>query len=231
MKTCVGLITFTMNRCCAFSFKTPSSIMIVGPSGSGKTVFTSALLTENLDLFETVPRKIVYCYSIWQQGYEKMKKAGVKFHEGIPDTENLPKWFPKGGILVLDDLMEEAGNDKRVLDLFTKDSHHQNITVIYLSQDMFPPGRFAKSISRNAHYIIAFKNPRDQVGLRNVLLQAYPTDWKKVQEANKKMTEKPFGYMVMDLHPRTADNSRILSNLLKNEGCIRCYQFNDGASK
>jgi len=82
--------------------------------------------------------------------------------------------FPNGGLLVLDDLMAEGGNDKRVLDLFTKHSH-QNVTVLYLCQDMFPPGKYARSISRNAHYIIAFKNRRDELGMRNLLLQTFPT--------------------------------------------------------
>ena len=49
-----------------------------------------------------------------------MKEHGVKFHDGIPDSELLPKWFAEGGLLVLDNLMEEGGNDKRMLDLFTK---------------------------------------------------------------------------------------------------------------
>ena len=40
--------------------------------------------------------------------------------------------------------MEEGGQDKRVLDLFTKDSHHRNITVLYLTQDLFPPGKFSQ---------------------------------------------------------------------------------------
>ena len=53
--------------------------------------------------------------------------------------------------------MDEGGNDKNVLDLFTKHSHHQNITVIYLCQDLFPAGKFAKTISRNAHYIQRLK--------------------------------------------------------------------------
>ena len=60
---------------------------------------------------------------------------------------------------MLDDLMDEGSGDKRVLDLFTKHSHHQNVTVLYLCQHMFPVGKYAKSISRNAHYIVAFKNP------------------------------------------------------------------------
>ena len=41
---------------------------------------------------------------------------------------------------------------------------------------MFPPREFAESISSNVHYIVAFKNPRDQLGMRNILLQAYPQE-------------------------------------------------------
>ena len=151
-----------MERREAFRFHTPSSLLVVGPSGCGKTVFTTNLLLNNLDLFRTTPSQIHYCYGVWQDGFQLMKEQGVKFHEGVPDTDQLKTWFPKGGLLVLDDLMAEGGNDKRVLDLFTKHSHHQNVTVLYLCQDMFPPGKYAKSISRNAHYIVAFKNPRDQ---------------------------------------------------------------------
>ena len=104
-----------------------------------------------------------------------MKKRGIHFYEGIPELSDLTKWFPKGGILVMDDLMDEGGSDKRVLDLFTKHSHHRNIRVLYLSQDMFPPGKYAKSISRNVHYIVAFKNPRDGLRIRNLLLQSFPS--------------------------------------------------------
>jgi len=133
-----------------FQLHTPSSILIVGPSGCGKTVFTQNLLENNLDLFETQPKSIHYCYGAWQPKFEQMKF--VKFHEGIPELEELDLWFPKGqGILVLDDLMDEGSGDKRVLDLFTKHSHHRDITVLYLCQDMFPVGKYAKSISRNAH--------------------------------------------------------------------------------
>ena len=107
-----------------------------------------------------------YRYSVllWSMArqFDRMKHTGIKFHERVPDVSHLQKWFTaKGGILVLDDLMAEGGNDKEVMDLLTKHSHHRNITVLYLCQDMFPPGKYAKTISRNSHYIVAFKNPRD----------------------------------------------------------------------
>ena len=33
--------------------------------------------------------------------------------------------------------MEESGNDKRVLDLLAKDSHHHSITALYLKDNHF----------------------------------------------------------------------------------------------
>ena len=102
-----------------FWFKTPSSILIVAPSGCGKTCFTESLLLNQLKkLFVNPPPPptIHYCYGAWQDGFRDMKEAGVQFHKGIPTTFHLQKWFPKGGILVLDDLMAEGGDDKELLD-------------------------------------------------------------------------------------------------------------------
>jgi len=51
-------------------------------------------------------------YGAWQNAFKQMKEHGVEFHEEIPDSELLPLWFPRGGLLVLDNLMEEGGNNK-----------------------------------------------------------------------------------------------------------------------
>ena len=130
----------------------------------GKTYFTESLLLDHLEeLFVIPPTTINYCYGAWQDGFRDMKDAGVQFHEGVPTIFHFQKWFPKSGLLLLDDLMVERGEDKELLDLFTKHSHHQNIIMLYLSQDFFPPGKHPKSIFRNAHHIIVFKNPRDEL--------------------------------------------------------------------
>ena len=148
----------------------------------------------------------------------------MQFHKGIPESHHLKSWFPKGGLLVLDDLLAEGGEDKGLLDLFTKHSHHQNITVLYLFQDTFPPGKYAKSISRNAHYIVAFKNPRDQLGMKNVLLQAFPACWQEMMDVYRKVSKRPFGYKVLDLHPASDDRKRVFSHLLTHEGYPRWHR-------
>ena len=209
-----------------FRFHTPSSILVVGPSGCGKTVFVEKCLQERPHLFPQAPSSVHYCYGIWQDKYRDFQRQGIHLHQGIPSSQDLTRWYQPsgGGLLVLDDLMDEGSNDKRVLDLFTKDSHHRNVTVLYLCQDMFPPGKYAKTISRNAHYIVAFKNPRDQLGVRNVMLQSFPTTWKDTLETFHHATARPYGYLVLDLHPASSDQQRLLSHVLKDEGWTRTYQ-------
>ena len=118
--------------------------MIAGPSQCGKTTFTKLLLQYADVLFERPIRKIVYCYGQWQECFQDMASQ-ITFVEGIP--EDIPALFPMGcrpGILVLDDFMRNCSEDGR-----------------------------SRSISLNAHYIIAFNNPRDTLGFRTLAQQAF----------------------------------------------------------
>ena len=198
----------------------PASVIIAGPSGSGKSELVENLLREK-KLFYPPPQKMVYCYDRWQPRFDRTKKhSKVIFYKGLPPEGALVKWFKPEhhGILILDDLMEESGNDKRVLDLFTKDSHHRGITALYLTQDLFPPGKFEKTINRNAHYAICFESPRDKTGIRNLLLQVYPDKWRRVLQLFLRLTARPFGYFMLDLHPASDNRFRVWSHLTQREG-------------
>ena len=204
----------------------PCNTLVGGPSGCGKSTWTRGLLRHADELMHPPPRVKHYCYGAWQPAFDEMKQEKVQFHEGLPTSEELDQWFgpTQGGLLVLDDLMDEGANDKRVLDLFSKHSHHRNISVLFLCQDLFPPGKFAKTISRNAHYIVAFKNPRDQVGMRTLTLQAFPNDWSHVMNIFRECTQRPFGYLMLDLHPASDDRYRLFTNVLPEEGPTETYE-------
>ena len=141
---------------------------------------------------------ILYCYGQWQECFKDMTSQ-VTFVDGIP--EDIPSMFPLNycpGILVLDDLTRNCSDDERIVDLFTKVSHHCDVTRIYLTQNLFLPGKFSRSISLNSHYIITINNP-----CNTLAQQAFAGKVPYILESFEDATSNPFGYLVMDLHPRT----------------------------
>ena len=90
--------------------------------------------------------------------------------------------------------MIEAGKDNRIVNLFTKGSHHRNLSVIYLVQNLFHQGKGNRSIRLNSYYLVLFKNPRDKLQVLTLAKQMYPgrTDFflKQYEEA---VTEGPMG--------------------------------------
>ena len=60
----------------------------------------------------------------------------------------------KGNILVFEYLMTEAKCDQRIVDLFTKGSHHRNISIVSLTQNLFPQVTACRNITLNTQYMV-----------------------------------------------------------------------------
>ena len=149
------------------------------------------------------------------------KKYGIRFHRGLPDPSHLTKWFgpTRGGVLALEDLMKEGEQDKRVLDLFTKDSHHCNITVLYLTQD--PPPPLANSPRRSIAMPITLwlsKTHGSKRAYEPFYCKPSPTCWHQVLRLFKRVTSRPFGYLILDVHLASDDRYRLWSHLTPREG-------------
>ena len=184
-------------------FKCPSSLIIAGPSQCGKTTFTRQLLREANVLFERPIKKIVYCYGQWQ-GCLKDMTGHVQFVEGIP--EDIPSMSSgrsrlRWSYAPLQRWWTHFGSLYKSLSPLWCDLHLLDT-----------PGKFSRSISLNAHYIIAFNNPRDTLGLRT-LAQQVPFVWESFQDA----TSQPSGYLMLDLHPRTHYTQRVRARILPTE--------------
>jgi len=89
--------------------------------------------------------------------------------------------------------------------------------MIYLCQDILPRVKYAKTINRQARYIVVFKSPRDKLVMKNLLLQAFPNRWKDVMDVFNRATRRPFGYIMLDLHPALDDRMRVFADLLHKE--------------
>jgi hypothetical protein len=94
----------------------------------------------------------------------------VHIHQGLP-TEEMLKAQQKPLLLVLDDLMIDAKSDYLEM-LFTRGSHHYNISVVFVTQNIF--SKDSKTARNNAHYVVLLRNPRP-AGNKNLGLTTVPT--------------------------------------------------------
>lgn len=134
----------------------PFTAIIAGPTSSGKSWFIKRLLREIGCVINGDIEEIIYCLPEGQLVDPEMPYT--KLHEGIPDVSLFADLKPR--LVILHDLMREANGD--VVGLFTKGSHHYNLSVIFVTQNIFNQGKGRRDISLNAHYIVCFKNPRDK---------------------------------------------------------------------
>lgn len=197
----------------------PSTIIIAGPTGSGKTQFLYQLLA--CGHFAPFPQRLVWLYSEWQPVYDQIKLIlpNTEFVNGLP-TSGLYESFQSSicNMLVLDDQMASAGKNQDVVDLFTKGSHHRNLTVVYIVQNLYDQSKHMRTISLNAHYIILFKTTRDLSQVQRLGEQLCPRHSKCFLDMYYGATEMPHSYILVDLHPETPEWARYRSNILSPSG-------------
>jgi GTPase SAR1 family protein len=189
----------------------PFTSVISGPTGSGKSVFVRRFVHNIKHMMTPIPDRILWCYGEYQTLYGTVD--GVDFHQGLPDLDTLdPR---EKHLIILDDLMDET--DQRVASLFTKKSHHRNISVMYIVQNLFHRGKHHRTISLNAHYMVVFKNPRDVSQIMALAHQMYPQRTKYFLEAYTAATARPHGYLVIDMKQETPDILRLRSHIFPGE--------------
>ena len=198
--------------------KHPFTAIVAGPTGCGKSTFVKTLIAKKEEMITPVPRKIVWHYGEYQDMYSQMNQ-GIEFKEGLPHMESFDGREP--ALLVIDDLMSET--DESVTKLFTKGSHHRNLSILYLVQNVFDKNKHSRTISLNAHYLVFFKNPRDASQIIHLAKQMYPGHTKFVQEAYKDATSRAFGYLFVDLKQDTHEDVRLRTNIFSEEDMQYVY--------
>ena len=113
--------------------------------------------------------------------------------------------------------MSEASDTKSLAKLFTKGSHHRNVTILYLVQNMFDQGKSSRTVSLNSHYTVVFRNLRDQSQFRTMARQLLPKNSQWLIDAFTDATLRPFGYLVIDNSPQCDPVFRFRTNILRGE--------------
>jgi energy-coupling factor transporter ATP-binding protein EcfA2 len=205
-----------------FRLKNGAVIQVVGPSGSGKTYFVCSLLGSKSSFRK--PIKEIYWHSGIAEGeigdtLKKLKRLRrVHYVIGFPDDWiDQPK---KHDVIVIDDLFEEANRNAATFNqLFTKIARHRQVTVLFLTQNIFHQGGKHRTRNLNTHYLVLFKNPRDKTVIDFLSRQIYPSNRKFLMDAfNDATNDKPHGYIFMDFTQECPDRHRVRTDILNRSG-------------
>ena len=202
-----------------FALRHPFTLMVAASTGGGKMWFVKDLLENRVQWISPAPQRIIWIYGQWQPLYAEMQRIipGIEFVKGIPANIEDEQFLNPAirNLIVINDLMSEASNDKRICDLCTKGSHHRNLNVICLVQNLYYQGKESRTMSLNSQYLVVFNNPRDQQQITVLARQMYPGQSEKFLNTYRMATSKPFGYLLIDLKPDTLNDKRLWPNVFQ----------------
>jgi hypothetical protein len=163
----------------------PFGLLVSGGTKSGKTTFVKRLLSYANVLIDPAPENIMYFYAEYQDAFGEIQNLvpGIKFIQGLPDNIMDSIDPETRNLFIIDDMMGEK--DGVISKLFTKKSHHGNLSVIYIVQNLFHQSKEHRTISLNASYLCLTKNVRDASQITHLAKQLYPTTRVKRRFSNK----------------------------------------------
>ena len=155
-------------------------------------------------------------FSEWQSDYDMIceQYPNIEFDKKLRDDNFNSLSHVQRNILVLDDQMCVASSSLSVADLFTRLSHHRNVTVIYFVQNVYTYGTCERTIFLNSQYSVVFRNGRDASQFRTMAYQICSNSSNWLIDYFTDATCKPYGYMVLDHHSSTPENQTVVTNIL-----------------
>ena len=221
-----------------FKFLHPFSLNVAGITQSGKTTFVEKLLRQSSSCVDPPPSKIVFSYTEEQPVYKDLKNSlsiPCEFINGL-DFEIDDFQSDRNTLLVIDDQMNSALDSSKVQDLFTRGMHHRyvkdsilyylfsisllayrSVSLIVLTQNLFPKGKHGRDMRLNCQYITIMKSPTFASQIRYLGQQMFPRYPKFLPEAYSIATEKPFSYLVVNLHPLCEEAYRGIQGIFDGE--------------
>lgn len=184
-------------------------------SGAGKTQWVRQLLKNLAEMVDPKPEIIFFCYSEWQDAYQTME-GDVVFHQGIKPVDEMDPLISK--LIIYDDLMQSSSDE--ISDVFTKKSHHRNLSAIFLTQNLFQQGKHSRLMSLNSHYICVFKSPRDKAQIMHLARTMYPGESKFLVEAYKDATSESHQYLLIDLKQTTPEHLRLRAHIFPDKDTV-----------
>ena len=93
----------------------------------------------------------------------------------------------------------ESAYSTKVSQLFTKGSHHRNISLVLITQNLIHQGPSSRDISLNSKYKVVFKSLRDKTQIVHLPRQVYPENISIFHKLYLEVCKDPHTFLFLDL--------------------------------
>ena len=126
---------------------------------------------------------------------------------------------------ILNDCFLEAIESKFVVNAFTK-GRHENISTVFITQNLFFSGKFARSIALNcSHYILMHNRDLGQIEVLGRQLYGKSKASNFVDVYKKALTVNTYSYLLIDLDPKTPPELQLRTNIIDKTPYQIVYQW------
>ena len=196
-------------------FKSGTNIIVYGLTGTGKTTFIREVLKRRL--VTEFPEKVFYFYKIRQPFMDTWnhKELEVEFVQGL----ELDKAAEGNCVVVVDDLLLES--QKKTAELFVYGSHHLNITIFYLTQNLYPRDENVRIMTMNAHYMVLFGDQRSVRQVRSLSHQIFVgKERERLTNAFNKSINTNYGFVLLTFVQTFPRQLLVINNFWSNEPSV-----------
>ena len=173
-------------------------MVLAGPSQSAKSWFVKEMLTHKQ--ITPYPSHVVLAYKEWRPLYDDMKEQGL---DGVSTEIN----GVTPTLIILDDLQKEVASNEFVSSMFMRGSHHRNCSCVFIVQNLYFQGRKSRDIVMNAHYYVIFRNPGDQIQLKEFTRRRGQHDM--IMHAYTKHCNRKHTFLIIDNSQHTDDRIKM----------------------
>lgn len=205
----------------------PCRILICGATGVGKSHLTANLIIQRQRMFSDAFKNIFYCCKD-ESSIPPQIRLLVKFVRGLPDEEITNNIDGRHILLIVDDLMTESFKSQKISDIFLS-GRHKNLSILLISQVLFPQERHARSISLNCSHLIVFPYTRDQSSIIHLAKQVYPTCPRDFKDMYIHATSEKHSYLMLTFSPNASRITRFAQNIFAD--CPTVYLNHDEGQK
>ncbi len=190
-------------------FLANKNTIIAGPTGSGKTQFILEVIRQKL--IHPFPKNIYYMYKVEQdfmKTWSETEEQPIRFIHGL-NFEEMDTSEPS--MLIIDDLM--LSNNKDIVELFILGSHHRQVSLFYITQNLFLNDPLYRTMSINSHYFVIFANKRNGRQVQTLAQQIYiGKEQKRITNAYKRAGGKQWGFIMLSLVPELPKELEVITD-------------------